>query len=154
MIKQTDALGHATTYTYDANGNQLTQTTTLTTPSGVQTLVTTTKYDANGRRTIDTDAEGNTTKTEYDANGHQTATIDGLGHRTSFVYDTRGELVETDFPDGTKSTTPTTPPAIDVSTDQAGRTTTYRLRPLGRLVETTTPTTPRRNTTSTTKPAR
>jgi hypothetical protein len=36
-------------YTYDDNGNQLTQTTTLTTPGGVRTLVTATTYDASGR---------------------------------------------------------------------------------------------------------
>jgi YD repeat-containing protein len=63
-MQQKDALGHVTTFTYDPNGNQLTQTTTVTTPTGPRTLVTSTVYDSNGRPTAVTDAEGNTTRTE------------------------------------------------------------------------------------------
>ena len=49
---------------YDANSNQTVQKTTLTTPTGVRTLITRTEYDANGRAIKVTDAEGNVTS-EY-----------------------------------------------------------------------------------------
>src|SRR6185436_2657859 len=41
LTKETDGLGHVTSSTYDASGNRLSQTTTRTTPGGVETLTTT-----------------------------------------------------------------------------------------------------------------
>ena len=74
----------------DANGNELTQTTALTTPAGVRTLVTRKAYDANNRVTSVTDAEGHTTRTVYNALGLRSATIDARLNRTEFNYDERG----------------------------------------------------------------
>jgi RHS repeat-associated protein len=140
LMRQVDALGHETRYTYDVTGRQLTETRTLTTPSGPRTLVTTNTYDHNGNLTSVTDAEGNTTRYEYDALGHQIATIDALGRRTESVYDDRGQLVETDFPDGTKTTTTYDAAGRRIaSTDQAGRTTRYLYDALGRLTTTIEP---------------
>ena len=76
-MRQVDALGHETTFTYDANGNQLTSTTTQTAADGtVRTLTTRTDYDADGRVITVTDPEGGITRTEYDAAGNRTAKID------------------------------------------------------------------------------
>ena len=71
LVKITDALGHATTFTYDD----------LDRRSGV------------------TDALGGTATTEYDAVGNATATIDVLGRRTTFKFDALRRLVETTQPD-------------------------------------------------------
>ncbi len=148
LTRQVDALGHATAYTYDADGNQLTATTTLTTPAGVRTLVTRTEYDADGRPTAVTDAEGGVTRTEYDAAGRTAATVDALGRRTEFRYDERGKLVETIFPDATPADLTDNPRAkaeydaagrTTARTDELGRRTELKYDALGRLTETVYP---------------
>jgi YD repeat-containing protein len=140
LLSEVDALGHETRYTYDSDGRQLTETRTLTTPSGPRTLETTNTYDRNGNLTSVADAEGYLTRYEYDAMGHRDATVDALGRRTEYVFDDRGQLVETRFPDGTQTTTIYDAAGHRVaSTDQAGRTTRYVYDPLGRLVETIEP---------------
>ena len=86
--------------------------------------------------------------------GRQTATIDALGHRTTFVYDVRGQLVETDFPDGTKTTTTYDAAGHRIaSTDQAGRTTQFVYDALGRLVATIEPDARPAPTTTRTRPS-
>jgi len=118
--KQTDTLGHLSTFSYDANGNPLTDSTTVTGPGGPRTSVTTRAYDANGRVIAVTNPDGNTNRTIYDAAGQVAATIDPLGRRTDYVYDDRGQLISTIFPD----TTPDDPNdnlRIQSGYDAAGR---------------------------------
>ena len=98
---QTDALGSVTTYTYDVNGDQLSQSTTVTGPTGPHTVLTSSQYDSSRHVIAVIDAEGRTTRTEYNALASRSATTDALGRETHFVYDTRGQLVETIFPDST-----------------------------------------------------
>ncbi|NET91148.1 MAG: hypothetical protein F6K45_24165 [Kamptonema sp. SIO1D9] len=147
-IKQTDALGNVTTYTHDFQGNILTETTTLTTPEGIRTLVTTKTYDKEGNETSVLDAEGNLTQYEYDANNNRTAIINPLGHRTINRYDEKNNLIETIYPDDTP---------LDLSdnlkiqteydqagnrtsvTDQTGNTTYYTYDPLNRPTGLITP---------------
>ncbi len=148
LSRQVDALGHETVFTHDANGNQLTQTSTLTTATGPRTLVTTNVYDAEGRIISVTDAEGNVTGTEYDKAGKRTATIDALGRRTEYRYDDRGQLVETIYPDSTPgdlSDNPRTRSEYNAAgkemarIDEQGRRTEFRYDPLGRLIQTIYP---------------
>jgi RHS repeat-associated protein len=68
---ETDALGHTTSYIYDAAGR-------LTSVSGVQ---------------------GTTTYT-YDDAGNRASSKDGRGNTTYFKYDARKRLIETDYPNG------------------------------------------------------
>jgi RHS repeat-associated protein len=148
VVRQVDAVGHATSFTYDADGNQLTRTTTVTTPAGLRTLVTSTSYDADGRVTSMTDAEGNVTRTEYDAAGNRAAQVDALGRKTQFVYDERGKLIKTIYADNTpndSSDNPTTQSEYDAAgheiarIDELGRRTEMKYNALGRLIETVYP---------------
>jgi RHS repeat-associated protein len=140
LASMVDALGNTTSYTYDENGNRTSETTTVTTPDGVDTLTTSWTYDANGRETSRIDAEGHTTRKEYDALGNWSALIDPLGHRTEFVHDAAGQLIETRYTDGTIEDFVYDAVGRRVSsTDQAARTTHYRYDGLGRLVETIYP---------------
>jgi RHS repeat-associated protein len=141
LVLHIDSRGNSTAYTSDANGNQLTATTTLTADDGtVRTLTTATQYDAQGRVISVTDADGGITRTEYDAAGNKTASIDALGRRTTYVYDSRNRLIETDYPDG--STTKLEYNAAGLKTasiDELGRRTEYQYDAAARLVKTIYP---------------
>ncbi len=73
---------HATAYTYDTNGNVLSQTTGLnadgTCPSGSTCPTTTYTYDGNGNQTSVTDPDGHATQSLYDANNQLTCSQSGL----------------------------------------------------------------------------
>ena len=96
--KEIDALGNETTFTHDSNGNRLTETRTRTTPSGVQTLVTTFTYDKQGRLTESQDPDGTITRTVYDELGKQVESFDKLNRKTEFEYDDMGRLTKTTLP--------------------------------------------------------
>ena len=129
-----------TSYTYDANGNQLTQTTTLTTPPACRPWSPRPTYDASGHVPTQTDAEGNVTTTEYDAAGNQTATIDALGNRTTFMYDDRGQLIETILPTARRRRPIRRRRPRDRPIDRAGpRTRTSLTTPSAAQIETTNP---------------
>ncbi len=144
VTRQVDAEGNETTFTYDANGNQLTETRTLTSPDGVITLVTTTEYDSEGRVIKVTDPEGGVTETKYDAVGNRIEEIDAKGRSTKFVYDERGLLVETIYPDRTPeddTDNPRTKTEYDAAgqvtaeIDELGRKTQFVYDKLGRRTE-------------------
>jgi RHS repeat-associated protein len=94
---ETDALGHATNYTYDADNR-------LTAVAGVS---------------------GNTSYA-YDDAGNQTARTNGNGNTTHFQYDARKRLTTTVYPDATTVTnTYDGPGNLGSVTDQAGHVVQY-----------------------------
>jgi YD repeat-containing protein len=105
LITKTDALGHATTYTYDAAGNPLTVTdatgTVTYTYNGFGEVltrtdqmngVTTMTYDANGNLLTVKNALNKTTTFTPDSHGLITEIKDPLNHETAFEYDVAGNL--------------------------------------------------------------
>ncbi|XHL98542.1 MAG: putative Ig domain-containing protein [Microcoleus anatoxicus] len=145
VLSVEDALGHKTTYTYDSSGNRKTETRTVTTPSGLQTLVSKSDYDSNGKIRFATDAENKVTEYKYDANGNQIAVIDARNNKTEYRYDSKGQLIETIYPDNTPGSLADNPRTINIY-DKGGRlratidpdkqVTHYNYDDAGRLVET------------------
>jgi RHS repeat-associated protein len=148
VLSVKDALENQTTFTYDSSGKRQTETRTVTTPSGVQTLVTRTDYDSNGKVRFVTDAENKVTEYKYDANGNQIAVIDAHNNKTEYRYDSKGQLVETIYPDKTPGNLADNPRTINIY-DKGGRlratinpdkhATDYNYDDAGRLVETIYP---------------
>ncbi len=141
-IKETDAAGNVTTYTFNANNQEISRSWSRSVPgSSVSTTASfVIKRDSEGRSIEEKDALGNITKTEYDLAGRVIANVDARGQRTSFAYDLRGNLTTTVFPDGTaKKSTYDAEGNRTSDTDQLGRTTTFAYDALGRINKTTFP---------------
>ena len=122
VIKQKDEAGEIS-YTYDANGNCLIISETVS-ESGVQNVSVNTitrSYDALNRVTSQTDADGNhigyaydtqgnlsvltypdgkELEYSYDKNGNVILVTDWENRETSFSYDKNGRLVRTERADG------------------------------------------------------
>ena len=81
-----------TTWTYDADGNMLSETDPLGN-------TTSTSYDGWNRAVSTTDALGNTTTTAYDPWNNVVAVTDPLGRTTQYVYNNQGEKIEQIAPD-------------------------------------------------------
>ena len=94
-------------------------------------------YDANGRVTRTTFADGTFTTHDYDALGNCISITDELGRTTRYVYDSRNRLIQTIFADGSSTRT-----AFDgaghvvESTDELNHSTTFKYDKVGRLLET------------------
>ncbi|WP_293313893.1 putative Ig domain-containing protein [Microcoleus sp. PH2017_08_TRC_O_A] len=145
VLSVEDADRNTTTFTYDNSGNRKTETRTVTTPSGVQTLVSKSDYDTNGKVRFVTDAENKVTEYRYDANGNQIAVIDALLRQTDYRYDSKGQSVETIYPDNTLGNPADNPRTVNIY-DKGGRlratidpdkhATHYNYDDAGRLIET------------------
>lgn len=83
----TDALGQTTTFSFDANGNQVSVTDAL----GVTTTLT---YDALDRQVTTRFPDGTEQRMSYDALGRTLRQVDEEGQTTQFAYDSRGLLTQ------------------------------------------------------------
>jgi RHS repeat-associated protein len=141
VISQTDPLGRVTSYTYDSLGRLLTATPPLPTQTTDPATITTAyKYDPLGNL-IETDAPlGRATKYQYDGSGNKISETDPLGRTTTYQYDALNRLILTIYP---------TTPATSVShtydfrgneitvTDQAGHVTQKQYDLAGQLISVT-----------------
>ena len=125
VIRQSDEAG-TITYIYDANGNKLKVTETVSGNSlegdssdSVSANTITRTYDALNRVTSYTDAEGNTIRYEYDEFGNITAVTYPGGQEVTYTYDKNGNILSV--------------------TDWEGRITSYSYDKNGRLVKTQRP---------------
>ena len=103
----TDALGHTLSYTYDADGNQLTATDAsgtvtytynefgeILTRTNQLGAISTNTYDAAGNLSTVTNALGKMSKVTYDVHGMPLTVTDARGKVTTFVYDATGNLAK------------------------------------------------------------
>ncbi|MBJ7312914.1 RHS repeat-associated core domain-containing protein [Rugamonas sp. CCM 8940] len=106
LLSRTDALGRKTAYTYDDNGNMLTQTELAGTAAALTSSVSytsdfnrlasvtdglghtrTLSYDVKGNLAQMRDATGKVTLVSHNGAGQLTALVDPLGRRTEFAYE-------------------------------------------------------------------
>ena len=98
-----DPDGNVTTYGYDADGRQVSETLPPYTPPGGSSAITavdTTAYDGDGNVTSATDGLDNTTTYGYDQQGNQVTVTDPDHSVTTTAYDTDGEPLSVTDPTG------------------------------------------------------
>jgi RHS repeat-associated protein len=129
LLSTTDALGHTTTYTYDANNNVASISRPL---DGSTTATTSYTYNSFGEVLTMTDALGNTTANTYDAHGNLLSVTSPAPNGstpasvTQFAYDTKGELMQITDPLSRVTTLTYTPAGLIATiTDAQGNVTTY-----------------------------
>jgi RHS repeat-associated protein len=83
-----------TSYTYDADSNVLTTTTSDAT-GGDPSRTTTSTYNSHGELATTTDPDGNTVTYTYDALGDLASETDGAGLTTAYTHDANGDLLTT-----------------------------------------------------------
>jgi YD repeat-containing protein len=122
-------------FTYDDNGNRLTETIYRTINGTLQPLTTTLEYDSVDRLIKTTDPLNNISQVEYNYFGKESARIDPLLRRTELEYDNLGDLIKTTYPDATFETIQYDPSGnISQTTDRAGRITKFTYDELNRNV--------------------
>ncbi|MEU1107220.1 DUF6531 domain-containing protein [Streptomyces tibetensis] len=122
LAKSTDPAGKATSYDYDANGNQ----TKVTDAVGG---VTTYGYDKFNRVTSVTAPDGSVETTTYNANGNVASATDAAGGRTTYGYDKAGRLASVSPPNGNAA-----------GADRVKYMTTYAYDKVDNLIKTVAPT--------------
>jgi RHS repeat-associated protein len=93
LTQTTDALGHVTKSTYDADGNKLSDT-------NADSQTTTYAYDAADQAVKTTAPDGTASRTDYNPDGTIADTVNGLGDKTSYGYDGQGRRDSRGDPDG------------------------------------------------------
>ena len=126
-VKDIDALGNETSYTYDSKGNLLTKT-------DANGHVTSFAYDPLGRVREQIDALMGVVKFEYSPKGQITKVTDALGNATTYEYDAMGRVIKTASPDtGIVTYTYNVTGTLAGKTDASGTTIKYQYDSQNRL---------------------
>jgi len=97
LVSTTDALGHTTHYTYDANYNL----TSISGPKpGKHQVMTYDKANRPIRMTEVVDGRTLIVEKHYDKLGRLVTAVDACGNSTCFTYDALGRQISTCYPDG------------------------------------------------------
>lgn len=153
VTAKANALNQPTTYTYDAQGNQLTMTDALGTTAytynqfgepltvtDVMNGVTTNTYDALGNLLTTKDALNNTTSFAHDARGQLTSVTDARSKTTTLTWDTSGRLTQIrDANNNTTNYTYDVRAQVTNVTDAANQTISYEYDAVGRIKKITQP---------------
>jgi trimeric autotransporter adhesin len=128
LLEATNEVGAVTDYTYDKDGNVLTETHPLSAYNGTTRLVDTYTYDGLGERLTHYNSQLTSSvkeTTDYDAEGRVTATVDMGGHETDYAYAWVPAAATTGlgtYGGWTKTTTNTAALTMTDTTDADGRT--------------------------------
>ncbi|WP_332878493.1 RHS domain-containing protein [Massilia sp. S19_KUP03_FR1] len=123
----TDSLGRATRFRYDAAGN----VTSSTDSAGHTTHIA---YDEANQPVCITDPMGNVSRRSHDAAGRLASVTNALGHTSSFRYDDKGQLVEQiDAKGGVNRFEYDRAGRLRTSIDCSGRATKYHYDERGRI---------------------
>jgi RHS repeat-associated protein len=135
LVKTVLADGSELTRTYDTLGRVISAT-------DERGQVTTYEYDPScgcqDRVTKTTDALGHVTSTAFDAAGRRVSFVDPTNNETRYAYDARGRMTQTTYPDGTVvSQTYDGVGQTTKVTDQSGRSTGFAYDEVGNLASST-----------------
>ena len=113
LVRRTDALGEQqlTTYTPD----ELVQSVTNQ-ANGALTHITSYTYDANGNQLTATDGSGNVTTSAYYSDNRRSDSTDGAGDHTSYAYDANGNATAVTSPSANAGDASNTAHAATVNT--------------------------------------
>ena len=162
LTSRTDGNGNVTSFTFDALGRKVAETSadpdgsgplpaigatltydisgSLTSTALSDGRVTRADYDKRQRKLRDTNADGTYTLVTYDPAGNKATETDALGRITRYVYDARNRLVATVLPDGTSTRLRVDGGSrIAATIDQAGSITATGYDMLGRKIRETLP---------------
>jgi RHS repeat-associated protein len=96
--------GRTTAYTYDAQGNLLSQAITDTSSSPNTTRTWQWTYNAQGLAATQAAPNGAVTTYTYDTLGNLTQAVNALGHTTQYAYDTANRVTSSTAPNGLVTT--------------------------------------------------
>ncbi len=153
VTAKTDALNHTTTFTYDGNGNRLSETdptgtvsytynqfSEVLTRTDQMNGVTTNTYDTQGNLLTTKDALNNITTFTHDSHGQPLTATDARGKVTTFTWDSSGRLTQTkDALNHTTDFAYDSRARLTGVTNSLNQTTSYEYDPAGRLKKTTLP---------------
>jgi RHS repeat-associated protein len=138
----TNAAGDKTTWTYDKDGQQLTEVSPRGNEEGAKAeeFETKTERDAQERPIKVTDPLGHETKFAYDKNGNLESTTDALGHATKYTYNADDEQTKVEGANGTVAEAAyDSMGGVKSRTDGNGYTNKYEHDALEQLTETIDP---------------
>lgn len=131
--------GRTTGYTYDAQGNRLTETITDTSVTPNQTRTRSWTYTPQGLVATETAPNGGVTTYGYDNAGNRTSVQNALGHTTTYIYDAAGRVTQETLPTGLVTSYTYDLRGRLLTQNRGGLVTTFTYTPSGQVASMTLP---------------